>query len=127
MPSPYKPFVPTAGAIGRFDFGAIARELRDDEAFEKSGRVARTLARSDELTAVLTVIAKGTELHEHTAPGPAIVTVLSGNVQLAFEGSGGEFALRQGESVVFAKDASHRVRALDDSSFLMVIGGRLKA
>lgn len=124
MSAPYQPLVPTDGKAESFDIAAMMRDLRDDDAFRKSGRVARTLARCDQMTTVLTVMRKGSELHEHAAPGPATVTVISGKVQFAFERAQRDVTLAQGSTVVFAKDAPHRVGALEDSAILIVIGGR---
>lgn len=124
MPAPYQPVVPTGGIVESFDLAPIVRDLMDDEAFKKSGRVARTLARCDQMTTVLTVMRKDSELHEHVAPGPATVTVISGTVQFAFEKPQRDVTLARGSIVVFANDASHRVSALEDSAILIVIGGK---
>ena len=124
MPAPYQPLVLTSGNAESFDLSLMAKELMDDDLFQKSGRVARTLARGEQMTAVLTVMKKDCELHEHSSPGPVTVTVLSGNVVFSFDTSRDDVILREGSAVVFSKDAAHRVKAQEDSTFLIVIGGR---
>lgn len=124
MPAPYQPFDLVSAPVESFDLSLMANELMNDDLFEKSGRVARTLARGEQMTAVLTVMKKNCELHEHSSPGPVTVTVLSGNLLFSFEASHDSFILPQGSAVIFSKYASHRVKAQEDSSFLIVIGGR---
>lgn len=124
MPTPYQPFAFEAGRHEPFDLTLLAQELMKDEVFQKSGRVARTLARGDSMTAVLTVIRKGSELHDHATAGPVMVTVLSGSLQFVFNHSRDEIPLRASSALVFSKDVSHRVRALEDSAFLIVVGPR---
>ena len=124
MPAPYQPLVLTSGNAESFDLSLMATELMKDELFQKSGRVARTLARGEQMTTVLTVMKKDCELHEHATPGPVTVTVLSGNVEFSFGPPRDDVILREGCTVVFSKDAAHRVKAREDSAFLIVIGGR---
>ena len=125
MPAPYHPFDPSSGRPESFALLAMVKGLMSEDSFHRSGRVARTLVRADQLTTVLVAIKKDGEMHEHSAPGPAIVTVLKGKVSFEFEDSP-EMSLPEGTSVVFAQDAPHRVRALEDSAFLLVVGGRQK-
>lgn len=124
MPAPYQPVVLSSGIAESFDLDAMAKELMDDAVFERSGRVARTLARGDDMTAVLTVMQKGRELHEHSAPGPVTVTVLSGRLVFSFDASRDDDVLSRGSALVFSKDFAHTVKAEEDSAFLMVIGGK---
>lgn len=124
MPAPYQPFAFEAGRHERFDLTLLAKELMKGEVFQKSGRVAHTLSRGDSMTAVLTVIRNGSELHDHVNAGPVMVTVLSGSLQVVFGQSRDEIPLPAGSALVFSKDVSHRVRALEDSAFLIVVGGR---
>ena len=125
MPAPYQPFDPASGKPESFDLQTLAKELMHGESFHRSGRIARTLVRADELTTVLVAMRKGGEMHEHTAPGPAIVTVLSGEVSFKFENTP-DLRLSEGSSVVFAQDEPHRVSAREDCAFLLVVGGRRK-
>lgn len=124
MPAPYQPLVLTSRNLESFDLSVMATELMNDEVFHKSGRLARTLAHGEQMTAVLTVLKKHSEMHEHSSPGPVTVTVLSGNVVFSFGPPRGDVSLSAGAAVIFSKDATHRVRAEQDSALLLVIGGR---
>lgn len=124
MPAPYQPIELAPHTSESFELEAMAKELMKSDVFESSGRLARTLARGERLTAVLTVIRRGAEIHEHTTPGPAAVTVLFGKVVFSFGASGAEKTLDRRSALVFSGDAAHGVKALEDSAFLIVIGGR---
>jgi quercetin dioxygenase-like cupin family protein len=77
------------------------------------------------MTVVLTVLRKGAEIHEHQAPGPVTLVVLSGRVAVRPEpGFGSEALLDAGSSAVFAPEVRHSLSGLLDSAVLIVIGGR---
>jgi quercetin dioxygenase-like cupin family protein len=124
MPGPYQHFALDAGARESVDLDLLSQELAKDDVFHKSGRISRTLARGDQLTVVLTVMKKDCEIHEHSTPGPVVVTVLSGSVLFVFDRPRDEVPLRRGSAVICSKDASHGVRALEDSAFLIVADAR---
>lgn len=126
MPAPYQPFVPTSGKAQSFDLRAMSKELVAQDAYVNSGRISRTLARSDHMTTVLVVMNKDAEMHDHTAPGPATVTVISGSLDFTFEDIDEVIHLQDGASVIFAKNTVHRVKAVEASSFLLLIGGTEK-
>ena len=63
-------------------------------------------------------------LHEHIAPGPIIVTALSGHLEFSTATESEPLKLRAGEAAVCAAHLPHSVKALEDSAFLLVIGGR---
>lgn len=55
-----------------FGLDRIAASLREEDAYERSGRTAASLARGDELTLTLAVVRAGETIREHDAPaGPA--------------------------------------------------------
>ena len=119
---PYRPLNVDDSWIESFPLKAMARQLMDEDAFAESGRNALTLVRGDEMTVVLTVIRAGTALHEHRAPGPATVIPLSGNIRML--GGNEKMPLEPGSAVSFTADVLHAVEAVEDSAFLIVIGGR---
>ena len=119
---PYRPLNVDNSWIESFPLMAMARQLMDEDAFAESGRNALTLVRGNEMTVVLTVIRAGTALHEHRAPGPATVIPLSGNIRMS--GGHEKMPLEPGSAVSFTADVLHAVEAVEDSAFLIVIGGR---
>ena len=119
---PYRPLKVNETWIESFPLKAMARQLMDENAFAESGRNALTLVRGDEMTVVLTVMKEGAALHEHRAPGPATVILLSGRIRMS---SGAEETpLEPGSAVSFTANLRHAVKAVEDSAFLIVIGGR---
>ncbi len=119
---PYRPLNLDDSWIESFPLKAMARQLMDEDAYGESGRNALTLVRGDKMTLVLTVIRAGTALHEHRAPGPATVIPLSGNIRMS--GGHEKMTLEPGSAVSFTPDVLHAVEAVEDSAFLIVIGGR---
>lgn len=95
-----------------------------EEVIGRTGRNSLSLARSDEMTVVLLVLKDQAVLHEHKAPGPITVTTLSGHLEFSTESQEDPLYLKTGDSAVCAAHLPHRVKALEDSAFLLVIGGR---
>jgi quercetin dioxygenase-like cupin family protein len=75
-----EPSVPT----GAFDLAAAGRDLLEQAGEMAAGRAARTLTPGAGalLKQTLVALEEGRELDEHTAPGPATLQVLSGQVTL---------------------------------------------
>lgn len=119
---PYRPLKVDERWIEAFPLHAMAEQLMGEDAFAESGRNALSLVRGDEMTVVLTVMKEGAVLHEHRAPGPATVVVLIGRIRVM---SGDEATpLDAGSAVSFTANLLHAVKAVEDSAFLIVIGGR---
>lgn len=124
MTAPYQPLELAKDTAESFNLTKIAEELMSDKAFRDSGRVARTLVRDDKLTAVVTVINEGVELHEHATDSPAMISVLSGNLTVIAGEEDTTHALPAGSAAVLAAACPHRVKAAVPSAFLLVMGGR---
>lgn len=75
-----EPSTPT----GAFDLAAGGRDLLEQAGAMAAGRAARTLTPGAGalLKQTLVALAEGRNLDEHTAPGPATLQVLSGQVTL---------------------------------------------
>ena len=106
-----------------FAFGDIHEALIAEEAFGQYGKNACTLVRSREMKTLVVVVEAGKRLEEHDAPGPVTITVLNGRVRLYSTGSDGFQELKSGDIAVMTADARHAVEALEQSTFLVVIGG----
>ncbi len=113
-----------SGEAHRFDLASLASSLLKTEAAQRSGRVAHTLVRNDAMTLVLTVMKAGAKLNEHKAEAPVAVSVLDGNVVFTTGTEHKEHELRAGTALVFPAAMPHAARAVEDSSFLVVIGGQ---
>lgn len=126
IPRPFRPFGIPLGGVEPFALEALAERLPQEEAYRRDGRTSLALARSSELTVVLTAIRAGSKTLEHLSPGPATVVVLSGRLRFSAPG-GGAHELGVHDSILFAADVRHAVDAVTDCVFLLVIGGKQPA
>jgi quercetin dioxygenase-like cupin family protein len=108
--------VNSSEAVRRFDLEAeIARFPPDGP----SGRRAEILLKEPHLRVVLVTMRAGTELQEHSAPGPITIQPLSG--RFAFIADEREQEIATGTLVSVDGGVRHTVRALDDGAFLLTI------
>jgi quercetin dioxygenase-like cupin family protein len=121
---PFQPTALTASTATSFSLPDMAHQLMAEDAFQHAGRNALTLARGNELTVVLMVLKAQSALHEHQAPGPITVTTLSGHLEFSTAIQSEPLVLQTGDAAVCGAHLAHRVKALEDSAFLLVIGGR---
>ncbi len=96
---------------------ALARSAGD-------GKAARTLVKSPELTVVAMALRAGASLLEHAAPGPVLVVPLRGRVTFAAPPRTGPAEVADLHALAMAPGLRHAVTAAEDSTFLLVIGGR---
>src|SRR5438309_3854277 len=80
---------------------------------------AITLTKEPLLRVVLTVLRKGTKLHEHRVSGPLTLHVLAGT--MLFRTREGALRVRPGEVVVLESALEHEVEALEESAFLLTL------
>jgi quercetin dioxygenase-like cupin family protein len=107
-----------------FPLLGLAGELEAEPEYARSGVAALTLARDEHLTVVLVTLRKGASMREHRAPSPGTVVLLSGRVTFLGGHDGAETNLERGSLALFAADVPHAVAALEDSVYLVLIGGR---
>lgn len=122
---PFRPTELTASTATSFSLPDMAQQLTTEDAFQSTGRNALTLARGSDLTVVLTVLKAQAVLHEHTAPGPITVTVLFGRLAFSTTMQSEPLVLQTGAVAICGAHVAHRVKALEDSAFLLVMGGRV--
>jgi quercetin dioxygenase-like cupin family protein len=94
------------------------------ETVTKSGKTAQTLARDDRMTVVITVMKEGAELETHKTDSPIAVNVVAGSIVFTVGAERKQVAVTAGGAIVMSSGVPHSARALSDSSFLLVIGGR---
>ncbi len=123
---PFRPTELTDSTFTSFSLLSMANQLMSEDVVEEAGRNALSLVRGHDLTVVLMVMKDQAVLHDHTAPGPITVTVLSGHIEFsaATETETEPLRLKAGETAVCAAHLTHRVTALEASAFLLVIGGK---
>lgn len=119
---PYKPIDLNISQIEGYPLNAMVEQLMNEADSASSGRASLTLARGDEMTVVLVCMKADRTLDEHCSPATATVVTLCGNI--LFTSSSKAITLTQGESVTFTSDINHSVHTNEDSSFLIIIGGK---
>ncbi len=107
------------GPLLTFDIARIASELRIEEAYDRSGRAGRTLAKSGRFRVVLVAMAEGNVISTHQAESPITIQVLQGDIQ--FRADGGEHRLREGELLFFGPGDAHDIRATRPSLLLLTL------
>lgn len=105
------------GVLGRFD---LEEEIARFPPHGPSGRRSETLLKTPSLRVVLITMSAGTELADHSAPGPITVQPLQGRFALVVEGE--EQEITPGTVVALVEGARHAVRAVETGAFLLTIG-----
>ncbi|HKP76553.1 MAG TPA: hypothetical protein VJT67_13575 [Longimicrobiaceae bacterium] len=110
---------PLAGASLTFHLAEQLASLRGEEAYQRSGRAGRTLAKSGRLRVVLLATADGVAIGTHQADSPMTLQVLEGG--LHYRDEGGEYDLRAGDLLYFGPGNAEDIRAMGDTALLLTI------
>ena len=85
------------------------------------GRMTRVLLKSAEVRAVVVGMAQGDVWPEHKAAGRVLIRVEHGHIELRRNGGTEQFAA--GMLIALEPGEPHSVRAVEDSAFLLIVGG----
>jgi quercetin dioxygenase-like cupin family protein len=121
-----RPFVPVdlaQRAAAVFPLQGMIEQLRSEASFHDANRNALTLVRNDGLTAVLAVAKKGAQCADHSAAEPTLAVCLTGELEVRAASGGGVIDIPKGAAAVLAPDVLHRLVAITDCAYLLVIGG----
>jgi quercetin dioxygenase-like cupin family protein len=110
---------PLAGPSMVFDLAAQLAELRREEAYRRSGRAGRTLAKSGRFRLVLLAVGSGVLIGTHQADSPMTLQVLEGG--LHYRDEGGEYELKQGDLLFFGPGNAEDIRSTGESALLLTI------
>jgi quercetin dioxygenase-like cupin family protein len=110
---------PLAGPVLAFDLAEQIEALRREDAYARSGRAGRTLAKSGRFRLVLTAMAEGNEIGTHQAESPMTLQVVRG--ALHFRANGEEYTLREGQVLFFGPGEAHDIRATEESALLLTL------
>lgn len=81
---------------------------------------ANILIKTNTLRVVVVTMLEGSELQEHSAPGPITIHALEGSIDVDVDGE--THSLDAGELISLAPGVRHAVRCTQDGSFLLTIG-----
>lgn len=110
---------PLTGPMLTFDLKQQLAELRKEEAYERSGRAGRTLAKSGRMRLVMVAMAEANVIGTHQADSPMTLHVLEGDIQ--YRADGGVHRLHEGEILFFGPGDAHDIRASRESALLITI------
>ena len=100
------------------DLSAASEEVLAAALDATSGRAARTLVSRGGLSQTLLALRTGAALAEHTAPGPATLVVLRGEVALGTDGDRSD--VHEGRWIP-VPTARHDLQAIQDSVVLLTV------
>ena len=124
-----RPFLPvelTAGILRFFQLDGLAQDLTTEEGYRASGVASVTLARDEHVTLVLVALRAGGIMREHRAPSAATVVLLSGRARFVSGMDAQQTEMEPGTLAAFSADVPHSVEAVEDATYLVIIGGRVR-
>ena len=110
---------PLAGASLTFHLAEQLAAVCGEEAYERSGRAGRTLAKSGRLRVVLLAVRDGVPIGTHQADSPMTLQVLEGG--LHYRDEGGEYDLVAGDLLYFGPGNAEDIRATGDTALLLTL------
>lgn len=111
------------GLMETFELEQVISWLQDEAEYNHKGHNALTLVKNPVLRLVMIVMQKGSQLHEHHAPGQITVWVLRGKVRFTLEPEGlnEQVELDKEQLLVLEEARQHAVLALEESAILLTI------
>lgn len=97
------------------------KSLRDSDSYRHNDHASATIVNRPGLGAVLIALPKGGHLAEHRTRRPITLRVLEGSIQVTLEDR--TIDMVRGDLTALAPNLKHRVTGLDDSAFLLTMGG----
>jgi quercetin dioxygenase-like cupin family protein len=95
--------------------------LRRSQSYQHSDHASTTLVNRPGLGVVLVALPKGGHMAQHQAARPITIRVLEGRVRLALKDQ--TLEMSPGDLTALAPNLTHEVSGVEDSAFLLTIGG----
>lgn len=95
--------------------------LRHSASYQRNDHASTTIVNRPGLGVVLVALPKGGHMAEHRATRPIVLRVLEGKVRLSLPDRTVEMS--PGDLTSLAPNLAHKVSGLEDSAFLLTIGG----
>ncbi len=110
---------PLTGPMLTFDLEQQLAELQREEAYQRSGRAGRTLAKSGRLRVVMVALATDTVIGTHQADSPMTLHILKGHIR--YRAGAEQHELKEGELLFFGPGDAHDIRAVEQSALLLTL------
>ena len=110
---------PLAGPSMTFRLAEHLAELRNEEAYRRSGRAGRTLVKDERFRVVLLAVADQVEIGTHKADSPMTLHVVQGG--LRYRDEGGQYELHEGDLLFFGPGQAEDIRATAESTLVLTL------
>lgn len=110
---------PLTGPFLIFDLQDRLSQLRSEDAYGRSGRAGRTLAKSDRFRLIMVAMREGSTIGTHQADSPMTLQVISGAIR--FRLGEEDHRLSAGELLFFGPGDAHDIRAEGETALLITI------
>lgn len=97
------------------------KALRDSESYKRNDHASATIVNRPGLGMVLIALPKGGHLAEHRTARPITLRVLEGTIQVSLADRTIEMV--RGDLTALAPNLRHKVTGVEDSAFLLTMGG----
>ncbi len=97
------------------------KALRDSDSYKRNDHASVTLVNRPGLGMVLIALPKGGHLAEHRTARPITLRVLEGTIQVSLEDRTIEMV--RGDLTALAPNLQHKVTGVEESAFLLTMGG----
>ena len=125
MGSRPRPAERVSGPVVTFDLARELGALRGSDSYRQNDHASTTLVNRAGFGAVLVALPKGGHLKEHRARRSISLHVLEGAIRLELDE--GPLELRAGQVTALAPNLRHSVTGVEDSAFLLTMGGVVRA
>jgi quercetin dioxygenase-like cupin family protein len=100
---------------------AELKALRASASYKRNDHASATIVNRPGLGAVLIALPKGGHLTEHRTARPIMLRVLEGRIRVSLEER--QIEMARGDLTALAPNLRHEVTGLEDSAFLLTMGG----
>jgi len=97
------------------------KALRSSDSYKRNDHASATIVNRPGLGAVLIALPKGGHLAAHRTARPITLRVLEGTIQVSLEDHTIEMV--RGDLTALAPNLQHKVTGIEDSAFLLTMGG----
>ncbi|MEJ5995818.1 hypothetical protein WG904_15415 [Pedobacter sp. Du54] len=112
---------PLDAAIIPIDVPKYINQLKHEEAYDRNGKNAITVFKSERITVTLIVLKKGQDFHPGKNEDTAIMSVQLISGELTFESLGTLTHLKDGELLMLHQQLSFKATAILESSCLLTL------
>jgi len=101
------------------DLAECAKQLKNENAWDKNDRNGITIFKTDNLTTVVTRLHKDALIEDNTIDGLFQVQLLDGKIRVTTDA--GDNEMKEGDMMTFHPLVKHRIEALKKSTLLLQI------